>query len=164
MAPSRVKLVAALARDRVIGRDNALPWHLPEDLKRFRRLTLDRAVLMGRRTYESIGRPLPRRTNIVITRRPDFAAPGAVVVGSLAEGFERVPPDTDAMVIGGGEIYAQALPLAGWMHLTLIDLAVEGDVRFPDYAAADWVEVQRELHPAVNGVTPAYDFVDLRRR
>jgi dihydrofolate reductase len=163
----RVKLIAAVARNRVIGRDNALPWHLPEDLQRFRRLTLDKAVLMGRRTFEAIGAALPRRENIVISRQAGFTAPGARCVGSLEQALACVPSDADAMIIGGGEIYAQALPRACCMHLTLVDVTVEGDALFPEYDAAQWQEVFREEHAAAPGPgtgRPGYAFVDLRRR
>ena len=131
MSGVTVKLVAALARNRIIGRDNALPWHLPEDLKRFRRLTLDRTVIMGRKTYESIGRALPRRKNGIITRQRSLDCPGCVGVSSLDDALAQVE-GPDAMVIGGGEIYASALPLARVMHLTLVDCEEEGDARFPE--------------------------------
>ncbi len=161
MGAVTVKLIAALARNRTIGRDNALPWHLPEDLKRFRRLTLDRTVIMGRKTYESIGRALPRRKNVIITRQHSLECPGCVVVSSLDEALAQVE-GPDAMVIGGGEIYASALPLARVMHLTLVDCEEEGDALFPPYDPSDWVETFREHHPADLG--PAFTFVDLERR
>ena len=161
MAVAVVKLVAALARNRTIGRDNSLPWHLPEDLKRFRRLTLDRTVIMGRKTYQSIGRALPRRKNVVITRQSNLSFPDCVVVSSLQQALSEAN-GSDAMVIGGGQIYAQALPIAQVMHLTLVDCDVDGDAVFPRYNANEWVEVFREHHPANLG--PPFAFVDLQRQ
>ncbi len=113
-------LVAALARNRAIGRDNALPWHISADLKRFKALTLGKPVLMGRRTYQSIGRPLPGRENLVLTREASFDVAGVQVHGDLDEALATIT-QAEVMVIGGGEIYAQAIPRAVRMHLTLVD-------------------------------------------
>ena len=120
----KVILVAACDLDRVIGRENRLPWRLSDDLKRFRSLTRGEAVIMGRKTYESIGRPLPDRLNIVISRNPHFSAPGVAVVGSLEAAIGRCIGRSQVYVIGGGEIYRQALPMAHRLELTLVDARV----------------------------------------
>jgi dihydrofolate reductase len=152
-----VKLVAAVARNRVIGRDNALPWHLPTDLKRFRRLTLDKAVIMGRKTFDSIGIALPRRRNIVITRREDFDHPDVTRVRSLGAALSLVEGGADAMVIGGGEIYAQALPLARVMHLTLVDAEVDGDALFPEFDPGQWTEYSaRSMRGIAGRASPSW--------
>ncbi len=146
----RITLIAAVARNRVIGAGNALPWRLPEDLKRFKSLTLGHPIIMGRKTWESLGRPLPGRTNIVVSRSADFAAPGGAVVGSL-EASVAMAASTgadEAFVIGGAEIYRQALPLAHRLQLTEIDRDFAGDAHFPAFDAAQWRETARELHHA----------------
>ncbi len=139
-----VSLVAALARNRVIGAGNRLPWHLPEDLKRFKRLTMGAPVIMGRKTHESIGRPLPGRRNIVVTRQPDASWPGCEVVHSLADAIALAGDAPEAFVIGGAELYAAALPRADRLHLTLIDADYAGDALFPAFDPADWRETARE--------------------
>lgn len=151
-------LIAALARRRVIGRAGALPWHAPEDLKRFKALTLGHALVMGRRTHLSIGRPLPGRRNLVVTRQPGAAFTGCEVFGSL-ESALAAARDTDPLpfVIGGGELYAAALPRATHLFLTLLDLDVpDGDTFFPAWDEAAWREVKRE-------VAGELTFVDLLR-
>jgi dihydrofolate reductase len=129
----------------VIGRDNALPWRLPGDLKRFRALTTGHAVIMGRRTYESLGRPLPGRTNIVLSRNAALSCAGATVVSSLADALRFVPEGADAFVIGGAEIYRLALPRADRLVLTEVHASFAGDVRFPEYDRAAFVERAREV-------------------
>ncbi len=161
-APCRVALVAALARNRVIGRDNTLPWHLPEDLKRFRRLTMGHAVLMGRRTHESIGRALPGRDNLVVTRRAGYRAPGCRVFPDLRAALGHAAGGT-LMVIGGAEIYAQTIGIAGIMYLTLVDAEVEGDVRFPCFDRAQWKVVKETDYPAGPGRALGFRFVDYER-
>ena len=141
----RIVLVAAVADNGVIGRDGDIPWHLPADLRHFRAVTTGNTVVMGRRTYESIGHPLPNRTNVVVTRRPDWTAQGVVVVHSVEEAVARAQDFTgDVMVIGGGEIYAAALPLADGQILTHVHAAPEGDTRYPDLDRSEWTEVKRE--------------------
>jgi dihydrofolate reductase len=143
----RVVLVAAVADNGVIGVDGDLPWHLPEDFAHFRRTTLGHVVVMGRRTFESMGRPLPGRTNVVITRQPDWTADGVMAVGSLEEALrEAAGHSGDVMVIGGGEVYAQALPLADEQVITEVRLSPEGDTTYPPYDPAQWREVRREHH------------------
>lgn len=134
-----VAMIAAMTRDGVIGRDNGMPWHLPEDLAYFKQVTLGKPVIMGRKTFDSIGRPLPQRVNIVITRQADFSAPGVVVVADPAQALaaaQQVPArDNEIMVIGGGTIYQHFLPLCQKLYLTTIDISVAGDTYFPDYQA-----------------------------
>jgi len=160
-------IVAALARNGVIGKDNALPWHLPEDLKHFKQLTTGHAVIMGRKTWESLPerfRPLPGRTNIVVTRNRDYDAPGATVVGSLAE-TQKVGAgesvSVSLFVIGGAELYAHALPLAQRLELTEIDAEFSGDACFPAYDRAQWQEVKRESGKTEAGL--GYAFVTYER-
>jgi dihydrofolate reductase len=159
-----IAIIAAMAENRVIGRNNALPWHLPEDLKRFKRLTLGHAVIMGRRNYESIGRPLPGRRNIVVTRRPDYEAPGCVVVHSPAEALAAAEDDEEIFVIGGAELYAQFLPSAHRLYLTLVHAEVDGDTLFPAFDWSDWQETARETHPPDARHPYAYSFLVLERK
>ena len=143
-----LELVAAVAANGVIGRGGQLPWHLPDDLKHFKAITMGRPVIMGRRTYESIGRPLPGRKSIVVSgtwERPP--AEGVVLVRSLAEA-EREVGEGKGFIIGGGVLYAAALPAARVMHLTELDEAVEGDAYFPAWDRGAWRRVSEERHPA----------------
>ncbi len=144
-----ISLVAAMAANRVIGKDNQMPWHLPADLKHFKAVTLGKPVVMGRKTFDSIGRVLPGRRNLVISRTPPTDSRGAEWVTSLAQALELLQGYDEVMIIGGGEIYRQALPLAQRLYLTDIELTTEGDAFFPDYhAVADWQLVQQSEHPA----------------
>lgn len=148
-----VVLVAAVARNGVIGVDGKLPWHLPEDLAHFKALTSGHVLIMGRATFESIGRPLPDRVNIVLTRG-DFAREGVVTASSLDEALETaVSLGVDAMIAGGAAVYQAALPVADRLELTEVDLEPEGDTRFPDVDWSDWVEVSRDEHPGFSFVT-----------
>jgi dihydrofolate reductase len=157
----RVVLVAAVADNGVIGVDGALPWHLPEDFAHFKRTTLGHVVVMGRRTFESMGRPLPRRTNVVVTRQPDWQAEGVVAVDSLDAALAEAERQSgDVMVIGGGEIYSQALPLADEQVITEVHLSPQGDAHYPDFDRSEWQEVRREPHED-GGVR--FDFVWWRR-
>lgn len=156
-----VTLVVAFARNQVIGRAGTMPWHLPDDLRRFKSITMGHAIIMGRKTFESIGRPLPGRRSIIVSRRPDYAVPGAEVVGSLAEALDLVDDGTEAFVIGGGEIYVAALPLADRLLVTEIDLAPEGDTWFPEILPTHWKALSREEHVSPDGLR--YAFVEYRR-
>ncbi|MCX7170427.1 MAG: dihydrofolate reductase [Proteobacteria bacterium] len=149
--------------NRVIGNGNALPWRLPEDLKRFKALTHGHPVIMGRKTWESLGRPLPGRTNIVISRRADLHAPGATPVGSLEAALAAAAATgtDEAFIIGGAEIYGQALPLADRLQLTEIDRDYAGDVFFPKFDRAAWHETARAAQHAEAGL--AYTFVTYER-
>jgi len=128
-----VSFVVAMSRDRVIGRGGELPWRLPRDLKHFRELTWGKPIVMGRKTHESLGRPLPGRTNIILTRRPAFPAPGCMVVGSIDEALDqaRATGSDEVMIVGGGEVYRDFLPLCSKVHLTLVEGDFEGDTFFP---------------------------------
>src|SRR5262245_417231 len=154
-----------MTKNRTIGRDNALPWKLPDEMKHFVRATSGKPVIMGRKQFESMPRPLPGRTNIVITRNPTWSADGAEVVHTLDEALdvarrvaarsnvdrargERREPIEDVMVMGGGEIYALALPVADRLYMTVIDTELDGDVHFPAFDERQWKEVSREDHPA----------------
>ncbi len=164
--------VVAAAQNRVIGRDGGLPWHISSDLKHFKRLTMGSPVVMGRRTFASIGRPLPGRTNIVVTRDPGFSAEGVVVVSSLeaalAEGARVVRASGGAGIalVGGGDVYAQALPVTDRIEMTEVKLAPEpaGAVLFPDLPASDWVETARIAGERGDKDEADFDFVTLRRR
>jgi dihydrofolate reductase len=145
--PAIVLIIAAADND-IIGRDGGLPWRLRSDLKHFRSLTMGKPVVMGRKTYLSIGRPLPGRTNIVVSRDPTFATPGVVVAGDLAAGLAVARGDalrrgSDMMVIGGADIFAQALPEAARIELTRVHMRPNGDVTLPSFASAEWREVAR---------------------
>jgi dihydrofolate reductase len=158
-----VSLVVAAAANGVIGRENRMPWHLPEDLAHFKRLTLGHPVVMGRKTYESIiatlGKPLPGRTNIVVTRQAGYEAPGCVVVPSLEAGLAAAREAEEIFVIGGAEIYRLALGRADRVHLTRIDAAFEGDTTFPALDPARWRETAREEHPPAGGRTFGFAFL-----
>jgi dihydrofolate reductase len=163
-ATPRLEFVVAVAANGVIGRGNALPWRLPADLQHFKRTTLGHPILMGRRTWESIGRPLPGRKNLVLTRATDFDAPGAHVVHTLAEARLAADGAASLMVIGGAELYRALFPDAAVLHLTEVHGDVDGDVRFPEWDRAQWHETWREEHPADERHAWPYAFVRLERR
>lgn len=143
----KLSAVVAVSDNGVIGRDNALPWHLPADLAYFRRVTMGKPILMGRRTWESIGRPLPGRRNIVMTRGA-FSAPGVDTVHSLEEAEALVAGEPEMMIIGGAEVFRIAMPRMTHIHLTRVHCRIDGDVFMPEIAAGEWREVSREEHPA----------------
>ena len=156
-------LIAALDRNYAIGRDGAMPWHLPDDLKRFKALTLGKPVLMGRKTALAIGRALPGRTNLVLTRGGEAPFPGQRVVASLDEAIDATA-DAELMVIGGGEVYALALPHATRLHLTWVDTeAPDADAYFPRFGPAQWRETFREAHAADARHEYRFSFVDYQR-
>lgn len=161
----RVSLVAALDRDLAIGKGNALPWHLPDDLKRFKALTLGKPILMGRKTAESLGRALPKRRNLVLTRTGHVPFEGMQAVASVTRALEVAAKEGDELcVIGGGEIYALAMAHATHLHLTHVDAQVQGaDVFFPRFDADAWRVVARVAHPADATHAFAFDFVDYVR-
>jgi dihydrofolate reductase len=161
----KVSLVAAVARNGVIGRDNAIPWRIPEDLARFRALTMGHAVVMGRKTWDSLPerfRPLPGRRNVVVTRNPEWAADGAERAASLEEALDLLRDEERVFVIGGAQIYEAALPLADELELTEVDLVVDGDALFPPFDDVRFREVARERRVSETG-TP-FSFVTYRRR
>lgn len=157
----RVYLVAAVASNGVIGARGKLPWHLAEDLKHFKNLTLGHPVIMGRRTWESLGKPLPGRDNIVVTRRRGYEAPGVSVAASLAGALALCAGEPLAFVIGGSELYAAALPLAHGLVLTEIHRDYDGDARFPEWDRRAWRETQRKPQAAADGLQ--FDFVMYER-
>jgi len=148
---ARMSLIVAMSRNRVIGRDNRLPWHLPEDLKRFKQLTMGHHIVMGRKTWASIGRLLPGRTTVIVTRDPHLQAPGAKIVASLDEALRVCSGDAEAFVIGGAEIFRLALPRAQRLYLTTIDADIDGDTCMPAVDWTAWRCVESEVHPAGPG-------------
>ncbi|WIO74450.1 dihydrofolate reductase [Porticoccaceae bacterium LTM1] len=159
----KIALVVAMARNGVIGRENQLPWHLPEDLKYFKSVTMGKPIIMGRKTYDSIGRPLPGRTNIVITRDTKWRADGVEVVHSLDQALALATEVADRdgvdelIVMGGGEIYRQSLERANRLYITEVDADVDGDARFPTFNIDQWPEIKRT--PGAPGGTYPYAFV-----
>ncbi|MBP8221914.1 MAG: type 3 dihydrofolate reductase [Aeromonadaceae bacterium] len=162
----KISMIAAMAHDRVIGKDNQMPWHLPADLAHFKRVTLGKPVLMGRKTFESIGRPLPGRRNLVISRNPGYQAEGIEVVDSVEAALALLVSSAveELMVIGGGHLYAEMLPSADRLYLTQIDLAVEGDTRFPAFDDGQWQRIDCESHPADEKNPHPYSFETWQRR
>lgn len=163
----RVSIIAAMARNQVIGRNNQLPWRLPADLKHFKQLTMGKPLIMGRKTYESIGRPLPGRTNIVVTRDEQFSAEGMIVVhtlnSALREAEAHLDESGEAMVMGGADIYYQYLPRADRMYLTLVELEVAGDAHFPAYVPDEWELVEVTRHEADEKNPYPYQFLTFDR-
>jgi dihydrofolate reductase len=162
-----ITLIAAMDRARAIGRGNQMPWHLSDDLKRFKALTLEKPIIMGRKTFESIGRPLPKRRNIVLTRDQNFRADGVEVIHSLEAGLAEpklADLEGEVMITGGGEVYSLALPLAHKMHLTFVDTLVEdADAFFPEWHKAEWRETSREFHGIDDRHALEFSFVDYER-
>ena len=158
-----ISIIAAMDQHRLIGRDSSLPWRLPADLKHFRKMTLGKPVLMGRKTFESIGRPLPKRINLVITHNQDYYADGCVVVHSAGEALAAVSAHEEIMIIGGASIYAQFLPNADRLYLTQIHRSFEGNVYFPAFDSREWRESKRiDCDPDAKNLYP-YSFIFLQR-
>jgi dihydrofolate reductase len=158
----KLTAVVAASDNDVIGRGNALPWHLPADLAHFRRLTLGKPVLMGRRTHEAIGRPLPGRRNLVLSRS-GFRAPGVETVASLDAAIELVAGEPELMIVGGAQLYRQALPLIDTIHLTRVHCSLEGDAHLPELDSGEWREVAREARAADGNNAHAMTFITLQR-
>jgi dihydrofolate reductase len=159
----RISVVAALANNRVIGIENRLPWRLPEDLAHFKALTLDHPILMGRKTFESLGRPLPGRTNIVITRNAGYRPDGCLVADTIPAAIASCKDADELFFIGGAELYAQAIPLADRLYLTEVDIEAEGDAWFPDYDKAAFREVARVSQRGEKGDALDFAFVVYER-
>jgi dihydrofolate reductase len=159
-----VSLVVAMARNRVIGRNNALPWRLSEDLKRFKATTKGKPNHMGRKTFESIGNPLPGRANLVLTRDRSWQANGVLTVGSIEEAVERSHRAPELAVIGGAEVYRLALPMTGIIYLTRVEADVEGDTFFPQIDPREWIENVVTTHPADEKNQYATTYLTLRRK
>ncbi len=153
-----VTCVVAMSENHVIGRDGGLPWRLPDDLKRFKALTTGHTVIMGRKTFESIGRPLPDRTNVVLTRNPDFEAEGVEVAHSLEAALEKAAGQSEVFIIGGEAVFRRGMDLAQRIHLTLVHAHVQGDARFPGEALEGWNLVHDERHEADERHAHAFSF------
>jgi dihydrofolate reductase len=160
----KISLIVAMARHRVIGLNNQMPWHLSADLKKFKQITLGSPILMGRKTFESIGRPLPGRTNIVISRNPDYQQAGCLVFNCLEDALAACQHEPEVFVIGGSALYTALLPLADTLYLTEIKQAFSGDTFFPDINSADWIEKEREDIDDDPTVTFSYSFLKLEKR
>ncbi|MGC1243554.1 MAG: dihydrofolate reductase [Chryseosolibacter sp.] len=159
-----VSAIAALSRNKVIGKNNDLPWRLPDDMKFFMNKTKGHHVVMGRKNYDSLHekyKPLPQRTNVVITRQKDFVAPGCIVLHAVEPALEiaKDNSETECFIIGGAEIYRLAMPYTTRMYLTEIDAVIDGDTYFPDIDQDEWVEISREHHPADDRHRFAFDIV-----
>ena len=157
----RIYLIAAVAANGVIGADGRLPWHLSEDLQHFKRLTLGHPIIMGRKTWESLGKALPGRENIVVTRTPGYEAPGAAVATSLEAGLALCAGEPVAFIIGGHGLFVESLPFASGLVLTEIHRDYEGDTYFPPFDRSQWRQAQREPHTAADGTK--FDFVRYER-
>ena len=164
MTRPHIALLAAMAQNRVIGINNTLPWRCPEDLKRFKALTMGHHIIMGRKTFESIGKPLPGRATVVVTRNRGLQIEGCKVVHGLDEAIAACAGDEEIFIVGGAELYAQALPLADTLYLTEIRQDFEGDAHFPDYDQAQWREAAREHGVQETPQPLEYDFVVYRRQ
>jgi dihydrofolate reductase len=158
----RISLIVAVAENGVIGRDGDLPWRIPADLKFFKDTTTGHPIVMGRKTHQSIGRALPGRTNIVVTRDPEFSGDDIAVVGDLDSALAAAGEADEVMVIGGAQIYAMALPRAKRIYLTEVHITADGDTRFPELDRGIWSETARVDHPAEDDI-PAFSFVTLER-
>lgn len=158
-------MIAAMAHNRVIGQGNKMPWHLPADLQHFKRITLNKPVIMGRKTYESIGRPLPGRRNVIISRNDSYQMEGIEVVKSVDDALALVSGAEEVMIIGGGLVYEQFLPLCERLYLTFIDLEVEGDTRFPEYEnVANWELVESQSNEPNEKNKYSHKFVTLQKK
>lgn len=163
MKKPEIAIIVAMAKNRTIGIDNTLPWRIPEDLKHFKALTMGHHLIMGRKTYDSIGRPLPGRTTVVVSRDRDLKIEGCIVAHSLAEAIAACTDD-EIFVVGGAEIYAQALPLAGTLYVTEIQQEISGDAHFPEFDKKAWREVAREKRSQTEPQPLEYHFVTYRRK
>ncbi len=155
-------MIAAMAKNRVIGMDNDMPWHLPDDLKFFKAKTTGKPVVMGRKTFESIGsRPLPNRPNVVISRNPELQLEGVSVYNSVDDALEAFKDSEEVIIMGGGQLYKQMLPRADRLYLTLIDAEIEGDTLFPDWTQFDWKTVESIPHSTDERHEYAFEFITL---
>ncbi len=159
MTTPKISLICAMAKNRVIGKDNQMPWHLPADLKHFKSVTMSKPIVMGRKTYESIGRPLPGRKNIVISRNPNYQLENVDVVNSIDAALKLLNKEEEIMIIGGGFLYSQTIKLANTLYLTLIDLDVEGDTFFPEFQQLNLTEISKESFSSDEKNTFDYQFI-----
>lgn len=160
----KIAMIAAMAADRVIGKDNKMPWHMPADLQHFKAVTLGKPVVMGRKTFESIGKPLPGRRNLVLSRTKPQDIAGVEWINSVDEALALLAGAPEIMIIGGAELYRQCLPIADRLYLTLIDAQLDGDTHFPDYSANEWQTVSEQRSAADERNPYAYRFITLERR
>ncbi len=159
-----INIIVAASKNNIIGKDNDLIWHLSADLKRFKRLTTGHTIIMGRKTFESIGRPLPNRTSVIITTQTDYKAEGCIVVHSLEEALQFAQKEEEVFIIGGGSIYKQAMPLADKIFFTLIHDTFEGDTFFPAIDQQQWTVVQQEDHQPDEKNKYVYSFIDYEKK
>lgn len=159
-----VSIIVAVAQNGVIGDDNKLIWHISEDLKRFKAITTGHPVVMGRKTFESLGRPLPNRENVVVTRNPHYFAEGVTIADSLGEAIGMFPADEEVFVIGGAEVYRQAMVLADRFYLTEVCRDYEGDTRFPEWNREEWELVSEEYHERGAEFPYPFVFLDYKRK
>ena len=160
----KISLIVAMASNRVIGLNNQMPWHLSADLKKFKKITMGSPILMGRKTYESIGRPLPGRTNIIISRNPDYRQDGCVVVNTIESALKTGGKNAaELFIIGGSDLYKATLPIADSIYLTLINKAFNGDTFFPDFDMQDWAEAERDDINDDPDAAFSYSFLKLNR-
>jgi dihydrofolate reductase len=159
-----ISVIVAMARNRVIGANNRIPWRLPSEQQLFKRLTMGHHMVMGRKTYESIGRVLPGRTTVIITRQPGYHAPGALIAHSLKDAINAAARDDEIFVIGGAELFREALPIADRLHLTLVDAEPPGDIVMPPIDMKEWQETAHEDHPADAAHAYAYRYAVYERR
>lgn len=161
---ARLSIIVAMAQNRTIGINNTLPWRCPEDLKHFKSLTMGHHMIMGRKTFDSIGKPLPGRTTVVVTRNPELKIDGCIVTHSLDEAIAACAGDDEIFIVGGAELYAQALPLADRLYLTEVQQNVDGDALFPLFDMKQWQEIAREARHQDTPQPLSYHFVTLHRR
>ena len=158
-----ISLIAALANNRAIGKDNQLPWHLPADLKHFKQLTLNKPIIMGRKTFDSIGRPLPKRRNIIVTRQASLTIEGCEVFNSIDAALAATTDEAETMIIGGANIYEQTLAHADRLYLTLVDTDLDGDAFFPEWAETEWHVTDKSEHHQDENHIFNYTFIILDR-
>jgi len=157
-------IIAAVAKNNALGKNNDLIWHLPADLKRFKAITLGHHIIMGRKTFESLGKPLPNRTTIIITRNPDYIAPGCIVVNELTEAIKAAAEDENPFILGGAEIYKQAMSFADILDLTLVHESFDADVFFPNIDMSKWTEMSRQDFKADEKNKYDYSFVQYKKK
>lgn len=158
-----ISIIVAMAQNRVIGNDNSLPWHLPADLQHFKAMTIGKPIIMGRKTWESLPGKLPQRPHIIISANPDYSVDGCMVVNSLEQAIDAAGDVPEVMIVGGAMLYAQALPMADNIYLTLVETEADGDTLFPEYDQTQWRETAREHHSSDDKNPFAYSFITLSR-
>ena len=158
-----ISIIVAMDTNRVIGKDNQMPWHMPADLRHFKEMTMGKPIVMGRKTYDSIGRPLPGRRNVIITRQQDLKIEGVEIVHSLPEALKLLTAEPEIMIIGGGQVFNEALPLATRLYFTIIEHEFAGDTYFPAWEKSDWQLIEQEAHPADEKNPYPYQFAVFQR-